>query len=145
MMHLGMDQRSPISITSRAVQFQGSTSVRPLGTLCKARGDGISVCIVLSYSEPGGHPANEDAFEVQRHPEGRSCWTTALADGQGGRAGGAKAARLACRIVIEAVLAQPVSRALSSRTWVAALRRADEGVLADGEAGYTTLIGFAVV
>src|SRR4051812_16258301 len=27
MMHLGMDQRSSISITSRAVQFQGSTSV----------------------------------------------------------------------------------------------------------------------
>ena len=102
------------------------------------------MCIVLSYSESGGHPANEDAFEVQRHPEGPSCWIASLADGQGGRAGGAEAARLACRTVIEAVASQPVSRARLSRTWVDALRRADESVRVDDEAGYTTLIGFAV-
>jgi hypothetical protein len=103
------------------------------------------MCIVLSYSESSGHSANEDAFEVQRHPEGCACWITSLADGQGGRAGGAEAARLACRTVIETVMSQPVSRAQLSRTWVEALRRADEKVRVDGEAGYTTLIGFAVV
>jgi serine/threonine protein phosphatase PrpC len=103
------------------------------------------MCIVLGYSEAGGHPVNEDVFEIQRHSEGRSCWIVSLADGQGGQAGGAEAARLACRIVIESVLSQPVSSALLSRTWLDVLHRADEKVLADGEAGYTTLIGFAVV
>jgi hypothetical protein len=103
------------------------------------------MCVVFSYSEPGGHPVNEDAFEVRRHPGGQFCWIAALADGQGGRAGGAEAAQLACRIVMEAVSAQPVSCVQSSRAWVAALRRADETVSADVEAGYTTLIGFAVV
>lgn len=103
------------------------------------------MCIFLSHSEVGGHAANEDAFDVQRHPEGRSCWICSLADGQGGQAGGAKAARLACRTVTETVLSQPVASASMSRTWVDALRRADEQVLADREAGYTTLIGFAVV
>jgi hypothetical protein len=102
------------------------------------------MCIVLSYSEPGGHPANEDAYEVQRHPNEHSCWLASLADGQGGRAGGADAARLACRTVIETVASKPVSRVKLSGTWVDALRRADERVHVDADAGYTTLIGFAV-
>jgi serine/threonine protein phosphatase PrpC len=51
------------------------------------------MCIVLSYSEAGDHLANEDAFEVLRHPEGHSCWIGALADGQGGRSGGAYLSR----------------------------------------------------
>jgi serine/threonine protein phosphatase PrpC len=102
------------------------------------------MCIIFSCSEAGGHPTNEDAFEVRQHPGGPSCWLCALADGQGGRAGGAEAARLACRTVIEVASSQPISSALMTRMWVAALRRADERVAADRRAGYTTLIGFAV-
>ena len=103
------------------------------------------MCIISSRSEPGGHPTNEDAFEVLRHPGGQSCWICALADGQGGQAGGGEAARLACRVVIETVSAQPVRSAAIASTWINALRRADERVRADPDAGYTTLIGFAVV
>jgi PPM family protein phosphatase len=103
------------------------------------------MCILSSRSEAGGHPTNEDAFEVMRHPGEKSCWIGALADGQGGQAGGGEAARLACRIVIETVSAQPVRSAAIASTWVNALRRADERVCADRDAGYTTLVGFAVV
>jgi PPM family protein phosphatase len=124
---------------------------------------------VFTHSEAGGHATNEDAFDVRQHPEfsphlafghprrgrdlrllprgekGGPCWVGALADGQGGRSGGAAAAQLACRIVIDAALAQPIASLSKPQTWIDALRRADEGVLADSVAGYTTLIGFAVV
>ncbi len=119
------------------------------------------MCVVFTHSEAGGHATNEDAFDVRQHPEisphlafghllpaGEKCgpcWVGALADGQGGRSGSATAAQLACRIVIEAALTQPATSLSKPKTWVDALRRADEGVLADSVAGYTTLIGFAVV
>src|SRR4051794_8475819 len=103
------------------------------------------MCLIFSHSEAGGHPTNEDAFEVRRHPEAGSCWVGALADGQGGRSGGAEAARLACRIAVEAALSRPIALLLKAWTWVEVLGQADEGVLADPEAGFTTLIGFAVV
>jgi serine/threonine protein phosphatase PrpC len=103
------------------------------------------MCLIFTHSEAGGHATNEDAFDVRRHPEGCGCWVGALADGQGGQSGGAEAARLACRIVIEAALAQPIASLSKPRTWVEALRRADEGVLADARAGFTTLIGFVIV
>ena len=32
------------------------------------------MCIVASCSEAGGHPTNEDAFVVMRHPGEQSCW-----------------------------------------------------------------------
>src|SRR5262249_24078844 len=102
------------------------------------------MCIVTSCSVAGGHPSNEDAFEILRHPAGQSCWIGALADGQGGQAGGGEAARLACRGLIETVLTRPVRSAAIASTWVNAVRLADERVCADPIAGYTTLIGFAV-
>jgi hypothetical protein len=88
------------------------------------------MCLIFTHSEAGGHPTNEDAFEVRRHPEVSSCWVGSLADGQGGRSGGAEAARLACRVAVEAVLSRPIASLLKTGTWVEALRRADEGVLA---------------
>jgi PPM family protein phosphatase len=103
------------------------------------------MCLVFTHSEAGGHPTNEDAFEVRQHPMQPSCWVGSLADGQGGRHGAFEAARLACRIVTEEVLSKPITSLSSVDTWVRALRRADKGVLADAEAGFTTLIGFAVV
>jgi PPM family protein phosphatase len=128
------------------VEIASEAAARP-----KAKGkekekdkDGVGMCNVFSHSEAGGHPTNEDAFEVRQHPEGRSCWLCALADGQGGRAGGGEAARLACRITIEVLSALPESSALKAAMWVGALRTADERVQADRDAGYTTLIGFAV-
>jgi serine/threonine protein phosphatase PrpC len=101
--------------------------------------------LIFTHTEPGGHPTNEDAFDVRRHPEADGCWVGALADGQGGQAGGAEAARLACRVVIEAALARPTAALARPDTWEEILRGADGAVLADTTAGYTTLIGFAVV
>jgi serine/threonine protein phosphatase PrpC len=103
------------------------------------------MCFIFTHSEAGGHPKNEDAFDLRRHPEEGVCWVGTLADGQGGQSGAAEAARLACRIVIESAMAQPTASLWKPRTWVEALRRADEGILADAGAGYTTLIGFAAV
>ena len=103
------------------------------------------MCIVSSRSEAGGHPTNEDAFEVTQHPGNHSCWIGALADGQGGQAGGGEAARLACRVVIETIAAQPVRSVAIASTWANALRQADKRVHEDRDGGYTTLIGFAVV
>lgn len=73
---------------------------------------------------------NEDAFVVQPHSDG---WLVCVADGQGGRAGGAKAARLACNTV-----------AIGVSTRLNILGRADDVVAVDPDAGFTTLIGFVV-
>jgi serine/threonine protein phosphatase PrpC len=100
--------------------------------------------IVATCSVPGGHPTNEDAYEIIRHPADEWRWIAALADGQGGQAGGGEAARLACSVVIEAVSAQPIRFVAAASTWVNAVRRADERVCAHPMAGYTTLIGFGV-
>jgi serine/threonine protein phosphatase PrpC len=102
------------------------------------------MCIITSCSVAGGHPSNEDAFDVVRHPDWHSCWIGALADGQGGQSGGGEAARLACRAVIEMVSSHPVGSIAIASTWLNALRLADERVRKDQSAGYTTLIGFAV-
>ena len=98
----------------------------------------------LCYTEPGGHPTNEDAFEILQHPGEPSCWIGALADGQGGQSGGGEAARLACRVVIEAISAHRIASVAAAGTWIDVLRQADERICADRIAGYTTLIGFAV-
>jgi hypothetical protein len=100
--------------------------------------------MVTSCSVAGGHPANEDAFEIMRHPGAHSCWIGALSDGQGGQAGGGEAARMACGVVIESVSSLPVRSVSLASTWLNALRLADERVCADRVAGYTTLLGFAV-
>src|SRR5262245_12226904 len=44
------------------------------------------------YSEAGGHAHNEDAFATLSHPQNPNCQLGVIADGQGGRAGGAAAA-----------------------------------------------------
>jgi PPM family protein phosphatase len=98
----------------------------------------------LSFTEAGGHPKNEDAFEVQCHPSDPACWLCFLADGQGGQAGGAPAARLACRTGMEAACLQRPDRLRDVAAWPALLRRADNAVRADSAAGYCTLLGFCI-
>jgi serine/threonine protein phosphatase PrpC len=88
-----------------------------------------------SFSAAGGHAVNEDTFAIQPLP-GEAGWLVALADGQGGRAGGARAAQLACRVALE--------HATQPDHWAEALTRADEAVAADAEAGFTTLVGLRV-
>ena len=88
-----------------------------------------------TFSAAGGHPANEDAFVLRPHA---GVWLVALADGQGGRAGGAWAAQLACRVAIERASEG------ASPAWTEALTHADSAVAADAQAGFATLIGLCV-
>ncbi len=98
----------------------------------------------FAFSEAGGHPANEDAYLVEPHPHDPECWVCAVADGQGGRAGGARAAQVAYRTVLEAASALSAREVMTPAAWATIFRRADEAVAADRDAGFTTLVGFAV-
>jgi hypothetical protein len=100
---------------------------------------------VFSHTEVGGHAQNEDAIDVRPHPSDPHCLLCALADGQGGRAGGTRAAQLACRTCIEAASAQKLATlALRLDAWETILRQADAAVASDPEAGLTTLIAFCI-
>ena len=87
----------------------------------------------FTFSKAGGHPENEDAFVVHRLAGNPNDYLVCVADGQGGQAGGAKAARLACDTVAELADQHAMTRALC---------RADAAVTADAEAGLTTLAAF---
>lgn len=99
---------------------------------------------VFTYSEVGGHRVNEDAFAARPHPADPGRWLVVLADGQGGRAGGAQAARLACETALARAEACPPAEIADSFTWQALLVEADAAVAADPAAGLTTLIGLCV-
>lgn len=102
------------------------------------------MCQVHMYSEPGGHAENEDVIKVCRHPQQANVWLCALADGQGGRSGGARAADLACRTVIQAAVEYPYGVLTKGDTWIDILRLADLAVANDADAGLTTLVGFCL-
>ena len=98
---------------------------------------------VHTFTEAGGHPHNEDAVRVEPHPRDPGVLLVALADGQGGRAGGARAAQLAVDRAIE-LAGQRKASSLGWFVWQDVLRRADTAVAADPVAGFTTLVAFAV-
>ena len=91
-----------------------------------------------SFSAAGGHPVNEDAFVLRPLWHDPDCWLVCVADGQGGRAGGASAAQLACRTVSE-TMGNSVSTPWNE---IAAL--ADVAVTANPAAGFTTLVALTV-
>jgi hypothetical protein len=99
---------------------------------------------VFSFSEAGGHPENEDAWLVERHPSDPDLLLVAIADGQGGQSGGGRAARVAVRAVVAAAVHhEPAKLQYNQYLWREILHEADDAVLADPDAGFTTLIGFA--
>src|SRR5262245_30661236 len=99
---------------------------------------------VFSVSEPGGHSVNEDALAIRLLPSAPDLYVCAVADGQGGRAGGAAAARLACSACTQAAVAHSPAELLRPETWMRILRSGDEAVADDSEAGFTTLVAFAL-
>lgn len=92
---------------------------------------------LLTFSEAGGHPVNEDAFLADPLVGDEDRKFVCLADGQGGRAGGAKAARLACDTA-------GLLFSIFKRPWANLLESADRAVAENKDAGLTTLIGFDV-
>jgi PPM family protein phosphatase len=97
-----------------------------------------------AISEAGGHPVNEDAYLIREHPAEAGCWIGCIADGQGGRAGGARAAILACETVMRIAERTPVGMLASARGWGYLIPEADRVVADDTEAGFTTLIAFCI-
>ena len=97
-----------------------------------------------TFTEPGGHVDNEDAFAVMPHPMDPECILCFVADGMGGQAGGGLAARTACRVGVDLACALPRARLSSPSEWVTLLHRVDAAIEAEDGAGYTTLIGFSV-
>ena len=99
---------------------------------------------VFTFTEAGSRPENEDAFLVEPHPVHPGCLLIALADGQGGQAGGARAARVAVRAAVaEAGRHDPAKLLGDPHVWREVLHHADDAVMADPDAGFTTLVGFA--
>jgi PPM family protein phosphatase len=88
-----------------------------------------------------GHQ-NEDVVVVRRLREG---WLGAVADGQGGRSGGAKAAKLACEAIVNRGCDLEPDALVQSNTWWDLFRAVDRSVVDDSEAGFTTLVGFLIL
>src|SRR5262245_49966251 len=98
----------------------------------------------FSFSAPGGHAENEDAYEVRVHPADLACHLFAIADGQGGQSGGGPAARLACKTCLDLATTFPAKQLLSPSTWMSIFGDADCAVSTDPECGLTTLAGFCI-
>jgi PPM family protein phosphatase len=96
-----------------------------------------------SFSTAGGHLVNEDCFVLHPLPREEGFFV-ALADGQGGRAGGQRAAQIACETAISRAVTQPAAVLRKRFAWVDSLTRADAAVAADASAGFCTLVGLHV-
>jgi hypothetical protein len=98
----------------------------------------------VSYSRPGERGENQDAFQIRSHPANPDSLMVAIADGQGGRAGGGIAARLACRVCIEMASSYAPRNLTIAWHWRDILRAVDQAVHDQPEAGFTTLIAFCI-
>jgi hypothetical protein len=91
-----------------------------------------------------GYGENQDALVVKYHPKDPSLLLVAIADGQGGQPGGKQAAQLACQLIVdEAAACRPLSL-IWTRKWQQLLVKTDKALRANDDAGFTTLIAYAV-
>ena len=97
---------------------------------------------VHTHTEAGGKIANEDYLISRRHPASDSIYICLLADGQGGRANGALAARTACEAAWNFVVSLSRDQLFDDGTWIRVLEHADRETVQTG--GCTTLIALAV-
>jgi serine/threonine protein phosphatase PrpC len=81
---------------------------------------------VFHLSEAGGHAVNEDALEIRALPDGQEGFLCALADGQGGQAGGARASKAACQAVMREALQLSMLQLLGPGPWLDILHKADQ-------------------
>ncbi len=98
----------------------------------------------LIHSEAGEGHANEDVALVRPHPEDAGVLLCALADGQGGQAGGADAARVAVEESLRAAASFPAKELFGAAPWYAVVGAADEAVCEDDAAGFCTLVSLCV-
>lgn len=99
---------------------------------------------IASFSEAKTGGTNEDALDLSVHPQDDSLQIVALADGQGGRSGGAKAAQTAVKSAVSLALSASVAQVQSERFWAQLLFDVDQSVCDEPDAGFTTFVGVAV-
>ena len=105
----------------------------------------MSVAIYcLIHSEAGDGHRNEDLAVVRPHPADAGVLLCALADGQGGRAGGAQAARVAAEESLRAASSFPAAALAEASPWYAVASAADEAVCEDDAAGFCSLVCLCV-
>jgi PPM family protein phosphatase len=97
-----------------------------------------------SFTEASVEGGNQDAFLIATHPRDSNLWLAVIADGQGGRAGGAEAAKRGCEAVIERASASPVDQLQNPLVWAELIRMADRAIHSDTESGYTTLVALGL-
>lgn len=98
----------------------------------------------FTHTEAGHGHSNEDRVLVREHPADASLLLCALADGQGGRSGGALAAELAIAEALRAAERFAPAELATPSVWRAVGYAADRAVSDDAEAGFTTLVALAV-
>lgn len=98
--------------------------------------------ILHSHTEAGGKELNEDYIIARRHPSASDTFICILADGQGGRAHGALAARAACESAWTHASNRSVQTLFEDGTWQNILQHADHETSLTG--GFTTLVALAV-
>lgn len=99
---------------------------------------------IASDTRPGCGE-NQDALVVERHPKDPRMLLVAVADGQGGQPGAKAAAQQACHLVVQAATECRPGSLLWAGKWKRLLCRTDKALRADADAGFTTLIAFAVL
>ena len=98
----------------------------------------------LVHSEAGDGHINEDVAVVRPHPGDTNVLLCALADGQGGRAGGAEAARVAAEEILRAASSFPAAALAEASPWYAITSAADEAVCEEDAAGFCSLVCLCV-
>lgn len=98
----------------------------------------------IVHSEAGDGHTNEDVALVRPHPDDAGVLLCALADGQGGRAGGAEAARVAANESLRAASSFPAAALFEASPWYAITSAADEAVCEDDEAGFCSLVNLCI-
>ncbi|NHN36374.1 SpoIIE family protein phosphatase [Pseudomaricurvus alcaniphilus] len=99
---------------------------------------------IASDTQPG-YGENQDAMVVLRHPRDPRLLLAAVADGQGGQPGGKAAAHQACQAIVQAASKCWPGTLLWARSWKRLLAQTDRALRADADAGFTTLVAFAIM
>ena len=98
----------------------------------------------LTFTEAGSGHVNEDRVQVRLHPDSADFALCSLADGQGGRSGGARAAEVAVQESLQAALSFSPDALGQAAQWYPIVNAADDAVCEDDAAGFCTLISLSV-
>jgi hypothetical protein len=99
---------------------------------------------IHTHTEPADWHPNEDAIAFVRHPSDAQILICALADGQGGQAGGAMAAQSAVSVCLDIALRDLPQELSNPFTWISIGEATDKEVCNISETGFTSLVGLAV-